>query len=543
MQKSWVVWLLLCACGVEQPTEFEHLRQSAGGAIGIPELVGDAGARLGESLGTCWELNGTYAVGAPGRDSVLYVSSQGAVVNTFAPTSNNRFGRLTACGWAGLPRQTVGVSNNAWYVQTVLNPVLVETTGATVAAMAQSDSTLNPRLLVMRDDGYLEYRNGLGAFGTGITAHQDAGAQGFALAFAPGSPDLFAVSSSLLRQVKLSTINSTTNTTGTSWYVNVNAEPGAVAVGNFHPAPGLEVAVTVAGAVWVYSTVLDAGSVPLFVHTAADPNAAGGRFGAVIKTEPGDAGGGLNALWVGSPLESVVYRWFGDAGSKLTPMSADEEFGAALAFSKPDQLIIGAPAYQSGSGATYRQNFDPGAFFTPGFIQVAQPCAVARGCKVPSMGPLCSPGTCIGGVVCEYDPQATLTACIDLGTDGGSSDAGALDAGSGDAGSTDAGTTDAGTLDAGTDAGLDAGPGDAGPEDAGVDAGATDAGAEDAGHSDAGAVDAGEKTDAGAMNPDAGLPTQFVAESCACTSGPGWPFWLALTFPLFRRRSSNLARS
>lgn len=209
-----------------------------------------------------------------------------------------------------------------------------------------------------------------------------------------------------------------------------------VAVGEFNPLPGLEVAVTLSnGGVAVYNR---SSSRPLYVL----------REGSALATDEGYLGG-LDSLLVGEPANELVRRWVGDASVEdwYLDGGGSTEFGFSVAAdSVRSAYLVGAPGHTSTNGAVYLLDLQAP---TP----LGQPleCDVLAPCFPPSGTPgQCRFGACVGGVICE----ATSADCPP-----GADCVGDVCVWANDAGASpgDAGAVDAGPADAGADAGLDAG--------------------------------------------------------------------------------------
>lgn len=234
----------------------------------------------------------------------------------------------------------------------------------------------------------------------------------------------------------------------------------AVLVGDVLPDPGLEIIVAAPAANEVIIYAVNGSSVRLEPSsTLSQENAV--DFGSALALEPGNAGGGLSALWIGEPGTARVYRCFGLACDVYENIEMrGTRFGAALAFDR-GTLVVGAPDYVGATGLQQQGGvfvYAADAGTLPG---EAQHCQLDAGCRLG-----CTPGLCIGGVLClpnarmdcRADEQCIENECKQV--DAGTPDAGVPDAGEVDAGGSeplDAGQLDAGDVDGGED--VDAGDG------------------------------------------------------------------------------------
>lgn len=318
----------------------------------------------------------------------------------------------------------------------------------------------------------------------------------------------------------------------------------AIAIGELHPAAGLEIAIAGDGVVDVYTR----SARTQLLYTLRPPQPVL-NFGASLAIDTVDAGSGFASLWVGSPTEARVYRFFGDAGTFADEMNAPmgTDFGRSLAVETDGNLLVGAPLYDGvfvQEGAVFRDS--PVDWATLGYISgPQQQCDVTAPCRVVSSGAMCFVGTCVGGIVCA-DLSGAMNCAIanDSGVidpeDGGStsSDGGSASSDGGSA-SSDGG---ANSSDAGTaDSGFGVVDGGSGVIDSGV---LFDAGISRDGGSDAGAeVDAGSGNDAGTPQPEPEAPTpNFTIMPCGCGSSPLAPlFLLGLLFA--RRRVWSKVRA
>lgn len=498
-----VVASLLASCAPDAVRDEAVLRQAAGMVTHMPVAQGtEAGARLGTSVAACRLgsfIDPPFVAGAPGQNAIyLYDGAQVALTHD----GGSDFGVGSLCIGVGIQPEIVGWGRdpNA-FRRTPTGSVEVITLGGVVDAMARTDST-NSSYLVGVSNTLFSVNGGSPApfdtnpagnvriaclQGTSIcaVAHRNSGARVYGLidggALVINPPD------------------------------GGNRTVSAIAIGDLHPAPGPEVAIGGDGVVDVYSVGPRGLLYTLHGELGVTPG-----FGTSLGVDVFDAGAALRSLWVGSPQEARVYRFFGDAGDFVTEQSAPvgSEFGHSLALEANGGLLIGAPrlddTFGTGgieAGAVFR---DLAARWVPlGAINGVQlECVSGQQCQVGA-GMNCRAGVCIGGVVC-----AALSNCsLDAGSDAGSD--------------TDAGA-DAGS-DAGSDAGFDAG------SDAGFDAGTVvrvDAGSVDGAVLEPDAsVDAGE----GRPEPDAGMPPTSEFRACGCDGATLGPLAL-LGLVLLRRR-------
>ncbi len=260
----------------------------------------------------------------------------------------------------------------------------------------------------------------------------------------------------------------------------------ALAVGNVLPDPGLEIIVSAPATNQVIIYTVD--GTPSYIEagiTTAQEAPSG--FGAALAIEPGNAGGGLSALWIGEPGTDRVYRCLGLTCEAFESVARrGTRFGTSLAFDR-GTLVVGAPHYATAMGqlrgAVFVFAHDAGPV-----VGEAQYCELDAGCSAG-----CGAGTCVAGVVCVLPTRANCApdeVCIN---------------------------NECERVDAG---GPDAGEGDAGAPDAGVDAGS-------------------QPVDAGAVDGGAGGPVVFQT---GCSSAPGVLAALAAALLRRRRTVSSAAR-
>lgn len=301
---------------------------------------------------------------------------------------------------------------------------------------------------------------------------------------------------------------------------------GAVALGEFNPVAGLEMA-----------AVLESNEVVVFNELEQAPLMRI-AFGSTVATDYAYFMT-LDALLIGDPMNDRVIRMLGDAGVDVfSTGQASSEFGRSLATKTFGSAIAGAPGWSVNTGAVFELTRNP--FVPTGAPQVCEANAL---CSVPSgVQGVCNYGTCVGGVACTGQTSPCPMGWTCRGdvcvVDGVSVDA----------------SVDAGNLDAGFDAGVDAGsvdPVDAGSIDAGsIDAGLNDAGSLDAGPGDGGSMgakDGGADKDGGIDAKDAGgelqTPPDFTVITCeACSTSGGMPLFLFVLATLVRGRRARLSR-
>ncbi len=383
-----------------------------------PTVVGlTTGEQLGFSVASC--PTGGFAAGGPGTFTTLLWGPAGVdTLTTQVPT-----GTVVACETSEPRAFTCGSGGLL-----SLGPDGFDNLGrrGACAALAAAHRPGLPLLAVMpisltpaevwlfdpAGDG------GTRSASLGLSASPRAG---FSLAWHPERP-VFAVGDTGARRVSLVEFAGGLTTPGPS----IEAPAASTSVdfgwqvtfGDVHPAPGLEiiVAAPTTGEVFVFN--LGRPDPFLYVLTAV-PDAG---FGMALAVEPGDAGGGLSALWVGAPGINSLYRFVGDAGEVVTVQSSDTDlFGISLAVETPPRLVIGAPGYAS-NGAVFEAAFaeliDSGVL-----IGVQQECTVGIPCSLGG----CVRGTCQGGVLCvAAAPLCALRACVNdvCTTDDGGVDAG-----------------------------------------------------------------------------------------------------------------------
>jgi len=513
MRGVWLTLILVASCTPE--AERDEAVASTPQALTLPaaDLTGMVvGDRLGASLAAC--RSDAYLAGAPGK--AAFVLSEGAGVTrylTSAYTTALSLGTSVACEGDLRQARLVGGTTGLWLVTG--DAGLSLQSGSAVLSMGASPLE-TPSVPLLVNDAVKTLLVAREADG-GVSM-QNYVAGGAASAWSPDGT-FFAVGHPANGTVTLFQYDGGA-ITAPPLDISVPVGFGStLAIGEVHPSPGFEIVVggVAQTQVLVYSR-------QRLLMAVDDLNAAAVEtLGAALAIEPGDAGGGLHALWVGAPASDRIFRFIGDAGTTFQATAVGSvmlgaEFGAAIAFNLQRQVLIGAPraGNPANTGAVFRGTVD--TFFTPQLLDgVAQECQVGAPC---SLGP-CLRGACYGGVLC-LRPAVMLSCAV------GQSCNPASDRCVND-------TVDAGTADAG-----ESEP-DAGARDAGAgDAGAGDAGASDAGASDAGVRDAGV-SDAGSLEPDRGTgdagvtPGQLRFVSCGCQGGAGAPLGL-LALALARRR-------
>jgi hypothetical protein len=293
--------------------------------------------RLGYSVAGCHEYDGSYVYGAPGANLVAFVSVDGGE-ELFSPPFATSNGWYSLCGFsAGVGgRGVIAGTQTQFFTFPIPTPTPLQ-----VSAMAQSDVSFGPALIASATDGKLYERRS--ANPSSLSLWNNNFGTGLALAFMPGNATQFAVT--LPSSVKVFSLNG--GMPQEVWVRNnLASPPSSVAFGNFHPAPGPEVAVKQGTQIHIFSTDAGPTSPPVMVLVFS-PGGSGspGMFGSSLATEPNDAGDGLNALWVGSPGQDRVYRFLGDAGDVYEGPTTTA-FGTAMGFSRRDRLIVGAPTHR-----------------------------------------------------------------------------------------------------------------------------------------------------------------------------------------------------
>jgi len=445
--------VLMFAVACSNPSEREPVRSLAQANVRnlTPRLIGAAGSATGWSVVPCL---GGFAAGAPFESHADFFPVGFIDLHTTVQVTGGRtIGTTVACqprgpvflagGSAGIYETfDAGISpfstTAVWSIATADQPGL--------PLLVAEDGTNSVLLKLIDDVGTVEWsfrvftNSSVGAYATWIPgttrfAVGDPGAQRVRLFSYEPNTHVVTADGELLAPVR-------------------DPDPNfglALAFGDVNPASGPEVIVGAPfyGTVFVYNPA----STPQLLFTLSGP---GQGFGNALAVEPGDAGGGLRALWVGVPTLDALYRYVGDAGETTSVVMPDASvFGFALAVENASTLAIGAPLWGDG-GAVFEASFteliDGGALNGQ-----QQECVVNQPCSVGS----CRHGRCHGGVLCvDIVPRCSIDLCV--------SDECLLP--NADAGSDDAGAVDAGAVDAGPD--LDAGI----VSDAGADAGANDGG-------------------------------------------------------------------
>jgi hypothetical protein len=505
--------------------------------VGIPEIVGPtSGAQLGATLAAC--RGDGFVAGAPGTGTAWL-----SVGNVMPPALGNGLGRAVTCeGVLGTPVMYAG--GDAGVRKEVLGGWIGYLTSSPVRSLDRSDDTSLPVLL--GSNAIVQAFEPATGLSRGLPIVDTAGFGAVVLWF-PGLQNRFLVTHAGTNEVMIydfARITGASSRQLTIPSVNLVGKFGrALAVGDFHHSPGLEVAIGAENSVYVFTQT----GVRLYGIAGSDLS-----FGSALAVQRGVAAG-LDVLWVGEPGLNRVHRFIGDEGGVIETINAPgANFGASLAIDPAGTTAIGAPGYQ-GVGAVFLTQF------TSVLLGEAMPCVASGSTCVTSD---CVMGTCVGGVFCSNG--AGVPACLPLEEtcnlqggcvqeDGGvrTFDAGAgpvigvdasvlfpIDAGPGVDASVlppeDAGTPDASVfVDGGVfvDAGLFADAGgiiDAGvSRDAGVDS-------RDGGdRRDAGSRKDGGSDDAGVK--DGELPLTFTTNSCSAV--PALPVvLLGLALMLRRRR-------
>jgi hypothetical protein len=482
---------------------------------------GAPNAHLGYSVAAC-RNNGQgtaqfFAAGAPGIDTAFLYGPQ-----TLTVDAGLEMGRVVVCEGSGSSPDIIaaGAEAGAWKRSTASLEVLLP--GVDIIALARGDVSQNsPTLLSVGNNVYRM------STGNPVLWLSDPGF-GFHIACAP-TTDLCAMAA----PTGGAKVYLAADGGSAPLFLVDQADGGhnvtAVAIGELHPASGLEVAIADQGVVEVYAT----GARSRLLYTLrSEFGVPVTGFGTSLAVDRIDAGAGLASLWIGSPFEARIYRFIGDAGTFTGELNATfgSEFGHALAIEASGGLLVTAPRYTdlmmsgpSEEGAVFRDN--PNRWVSLGaIVGVQQECDVTVPCRVPSSGSTCQIGTCVGGVICAN--LGGPTSNCGSGDGGLSTGDGGTNPGDGGTVGVDGGNaTDGGSVepeDAGTDV-------DAGPMDAGSSVG--DAGAPDGGQN---RPDAGATSDAGMSGADAGVgDVRFT--TCGCSSPALGPL-LFILLALVRRR-------
>ncbi len=476
--------------------------------FGVPVVEGTPGSKLGASLAAC-RLSG-FVAGAPGTGTA-WSSTLGT-----PPFQGNYLGRTVACEGTTSTRPLAGGAQGVREdISGMWNGVF--TSGSVLSLSRGHDLSLP--ILVGRG-GFVELYDRTS--GTLTTTLDGGGAPSFGMVvhWSPSQP-IFLVTK-MIGEVRIYNFNATNgNITLLGSIPNMTAGFGrALALGDFSPAAGMEIAIGAERSVYLYNM----GSSTLLPPLMGSDSS----FGTSLAVEFDGVAPGLDSLLVGEPATNTVYRYVGTARSIASALpNVGARFGASIAVdSTSTELAVGAPDY-NGNGAVFIESRQ--ASTRMGQIMT---CTVGSACITSG----CIEGTCQGEVFCNTaaaTPACTPDQFCDgrgrcLLADGGLADAGrmTIDAGTPDASvSFDAGAPDASIspFDAGTpDAGIS-------PEDGGSQS--TDAGSrEDAGpRQDAGLGDAG--SDAERMTP-----LLFSTSGCTSCSETGALPLLLLGLLLARRR-------
>ncbi|MFZ5444514.1 MAG: hypothetical protein ACOZQL_31265 [Myxococcota bacterium] len=486
-----LVLTLLFLAGCAPAGDVEARRDALPGApdLSASVIIGSLGDHLGSALAGC--PDGGFATGAPGNRRAYY-RAHAAVAGpeTFTVATSGDVGSTVACGIDedGATFVIVGGFAGAWHFPhgTTL------TQGESIESVAAHPTEVRPVLLAGAGGQsrtiVLDPTSGVtSSLPYGRSATWSARELILGDREAPSAKRYLFDDGGVLLHTLMLPSGSTAADFGRT-----------VALGDVHPARGIEaiVGAPAASRVHVFSA-----SGALLLTLAPVSTTTSTSFGASLLVEPGDAGGGLQALWVGQPDDDRVFRFVGDAGQTFrATVHAGSRFGAALAHDSPGLLVVGAPDAFLGVGGVFRGPFSD--FIEPPVVDgIAQECQVGARCARDA----CTEGVCVGGVVCAAPFSSRLCGAGEICTMPNGCTA--LDGGQGER---DAGAPDSGLPDAG------------GP-DGGRDAGSTDAGS---------TTDAGSVTDAGAGTP----PEVVRFEACGCHGGWSGPLLSVLLLLLARRR-------
>ncbi|MFT3713412.1 MAG: hypothetical protein QM817_37625 [Archangium sp.] len=518
MKRLATLCLVFAACGTTEQQDTPRVgvvRQA-----GLPRVPirsgGVDGGHLGFSVAACrvnsvLAANQAFAAGAPGVPAAYLFAPQ-TLTAQFDGGPGVELGNDVLCQGSGVDPELLAHGNSGSLIRVTSGATQLLLSGLDVGAMTRGDATNNsPSLLNVSNDVF-RMTNGAAAMwlsepGTGHRMACALGSDLCVIANRNGGAKIYDVGSGSTNPV--SVIDQ-----GDGGMHDITA----VAIGELHPAQGLEVAIADQSRVEVYAT----GSRPRLLYTLKPLAQFQTRFGNSLAVDRFDAGGGLSSLWVGSPNEGLVYRFFGDAGGAFGEPAAPGPalFGWAMATEGNGQLLITAPKFTNimmvpapeEAGAVFRDT--PEQWLPLGFIAGAQQeCDIGLPCRVATSGTACQVGVCIGGVICGS--LGSIGPCGDGGVDSG------VDAGR-DGGNT---STDGGMV-------IDDG-GVVFPTDGGRDAGQPDAG-RDAGSDVIPILDAGPQTDAG-QSADAGTLGVQQFATCGCSSPALTPL-LFIVLALARRR-------
>lgn len=407
-----------------------------------PRLTGLSGSATGVSVVPCL---GGFAAGAPfGSHADFLPVGFPDIHMTAGVTGGRTIGGTVACqprgplflagGSAGIQRNVDGGNSTlstigVWSIASADQPGL--------PLLVAEDGSNSVLLKLVSDVGIVEWslrlfsNSSVGAYVTWI----------------PGTTR-FAVGDPSAQRVRLFSYDPNTHVvTADDELLAPATDPDpnfglALAFGDVNPAAGPEVIVGAPfyGTVFVFNPA----STPQLLFTLSGP---GEGYGNALAVEPGDAGGGLQALWVSAPTLNTLFRYVGDAGETASVDMPDASvFGFALAVENASTMAIGAPLWGDGGAvfeASFRELIDGGALNGQ-----QQQCVVDQPCSVGS----CRRGRCHGGVLCvDIVPKCTFDVCVNDACLMPNADAGAVDAGAVDGGE----DLDAGRVsDAGTDAGV-----------------------------------------------------------------------------------------
>lgn len=395
------VLMLMTACEVNAPSPSVATQSFA--LPGIPVLVspvpapralGTPGSLLGTSVAAC-RTEG-YVAGAPGTSKVVVVRGGGQ------RTDLGPFGAGAQA--SGLAVACEDLPNDRRFVFTggVQGLFISEPDGGT-SQVPQITQVLS----LSRSPEENVLLSGESRFGRLLAtpsaqlAHTVSGSGTFGASVVLPSPDagFFAVGDPTAAKVYLYEVSSMGVT-------NLGHIPGAsnskfgqaIAVGDVHPSPGLELIISspLTDQIFVYANPRRFSMTQLLVLTPDFTTLPGqSEFGASLAVQP-NAAQQLGGIIVGSPGDGRVQRYIGSSVD-ATWEELGSRLGAAVTVDR-STVVVGAPAHENNKGAVFELTNFP---VNDGKQMV---CVKDQPCSLPN----CTVGTCLGGVFCS---SALTTMC------------------------------------------------------------------------------------------------------------------------------------
>lgn len=401
------VLMLSTACEVAAPSSEPARQQLALPGLPVlvstlpaPRVLGTVNAELGTSLAAC--RSSGYVAGAPGVAKVVLVRGDaGLELGPFGagPAAS---GLAVACEDHPNNRRVVFSGGTAGlFVGDTDGGVTQVFQGAQVNSLARNPE-LN--LLLTGEPPVARVLNSLNAQQNGLVT--GSGMFGSSVVFPNPDAGFFAVGDPGASKVYLFELTDG-GVVPLGHYAGMsNSRFGqALAVGDVHPSPGLELIIAApdSAQVLVYANPrrVPTGEPPLLTLT---PNFSGvvsdSEFGSALAVQP-NAAQQLGGIWVGSPGDGRVQRYIGSSVDATWELLGSR-LGNAIAVDR-SMVVVGAPAADGGAGAV----FELTAF--PANNGKQMQCVKDQPCGLPN----CAVGTCVGGVFCSDALTMTCpNACV-----------------------------------------------------------------------------------------------------------------------------------